>query len=107
MKNIKLEEFDDSPGLTSFSRTRWTVKGKSLNSLISNWKTIFETFKRSYKEETKTDMKSRLNGAMYQMKKFNFLFAICLAKEILFITDNLAKALQERNLSASQGRELY
>lgn len=107
LKNIKKEEFDDSPGLKSFSRTRWTVKGKSLNSLITNWKPVFELFKRSYKEETKTDMKSRLNGAMYQMKKFNFLFAICLAKEILIITDNLAKSLQERNLSASQGKELY
>ena len=61
LKSLKLEDFDHSPGLKTFSKTRWTVKGQSLNSLIINWKSVFELFKISYKEETQRDMKSKLN----------------------------------------------
>ena len=52
-------------------------------------------------------MKSRLNGARYQMMNFNFFYGISLAREILMITDNLAKALQKHGLSALEGKELY
>ena len=41
------------------------------------------------------------------MKNFNFYFRIALAKEILIITDNLAKLLQRKDLSAVEGKELY
>lgn len=107
LKCIKREDLDDSLGLKKFSKTRWTVKGDSLNSFITSWKSVYKLFKISYKEESQIDMKSRINGAMYQMRKFKFLFAICLSRKILLVTENLAKALQARNLSASQGKELY
>ena len=66
-----------------------------------------ETFQESLQEETKTDMKSRINGVMHQMTKFNFFYGICLARKILFVTDILAKSLQTKNLSAVEGKNMY
>ena len=41
------------------------------------------------------------------MMTFNFFFGVSLAKEILCVTDNLARALQKKDLSASEGKVLY
>ena len=106
-KDIKKSTLDESPGLKSFSRTRWTVKGESLSRIISNYQVIYQALKESYENETKADMKSRINGVMYQMRQFDFFFSITLAKELLLITDNLAKLLQTKDLSALEGKELY
>ena len=95
-KDIKKSTLDESPGLKSFSRTRWTVKGESLSRIISNYQVIYQALKESYENETKADMKSRINGVMYQMRQFDFFFSITLAKELLLITDNLAKLLQKK-----------
>ena len=51
-------------------------------------------------------MKIRLYGLHYQMEKFDFFFGLCLAIETLSISDLLATQLQERNLSAYEGKEL-
>ena len=107
LKKLKLETFDDTPGLISFAKTRWTVKGASLNSIILNYRAVYKVLKDSFQKEKVTEMKSRINGVLFQMKNFNFYFGIALAKEILFITDNLAKLLQRKDLSAAEGKELY
>ena len=52
-------------------------------------------------------MKSRLNGVKSQMLNFKFFFSVCLAKEILMLTDNLARKLQQKSVSASEGKEMY
>ena len=91
--------------MKSFAKTRWTVKGHSLDTIIMNYTEILETFQESLQEETKTDMKSRINGVMHQMTRFNFFYGICLG--ILFVTDILAKSLQAKNLSAVEGKEMY
>ena len=46
-KDTKQSDFDDSPGLKSFSRTRWTVKGESLSRIISNYTVIYQALKVS------------------------------------------------------------
>ena len=41
------------------------------------------------------------------MLQFETYFAISLAKVILLQTDNLATALQQKKISATEGKELY
>ena len=36
LKNIKMEEFDNSPGIKSFCKTRWTTKGQKANVSLEN-----------------------------------------------------------------------
>ena len=50
-----------------------------------------------------TNLKARLYGVLHQMKTFDFFFGLKLAYGILQHTDNLAKALQKSDLSASEG----
>ena len=61
LKKLKLETFDDTPGLISFSKTRWTVKGASLNSIILNYKPVYKVLKDSLQKEKQTDMKSMVS----------------------------------------------
>ena len=98
---------DRSKESITIKLTRWTVKGESFGRIISNYSVIYQALKESCENETKADMKSRINGVMYQMRQFDFFFSISLAKELLLITDNLAKLLQKKDLSALEGKELY
>ena len=41
------------------------------------------------------------------MKSFDYFYGISLAKKILILTDNLAKKLQKKDISASEGKQLY
>ena len=107
LKNLKLADSEAGPGVKTFCRTRWTVKGASLDSLITNYKALLKLFKISYREETKTDMKSRINGCRSKMLQFEFFLGICLARDILNLTDRLAEKLQRKDLCVSEAKELY
>ena len=63
-------------------------------------------FERSAPVETVSDMKCRLYGMLYQMEKFEFFFGLCLSVETLAVTDLLATQLQQKDLSAYEGKEL-
>ena len=52
-------------------------------------------------------MKYRIQEVRFQMLQFETYFAISLAKIILLQTDNLATALQQKKISATEGKELY
>ncbi len=51
-------------------------------------------------------MKARINGVASQMKTFDYYFGICLGHLILKHSDNLSRALQKSDISASEGQEV-
>ncbi len=51
-------------------------------------------------------MKARINGVASQMKTFDYYFGICLGHLILKHRDNLSRALQKSDISASEGQEV-
>jgi hypothetical protein len=53
-----------------------------------------------------SETKARVHGVSAQMKSFEYLFGVMLAHEVLRLTDNLSKALQQASLSASEGQRL-
>ena len=50
-----------------------------------------------------TEMKSRIEGIVSNMKKFRTYFGLNLAYFVLQHTDNLATTLQKKDLNAAQG----
>ncbi len=49
---------------------------------------------------------ARINGVASQMKTFDYYFGICLGHLILKHRDNLSRALQNSDISASEGQEV-
>jgi hypothetical protein len=82
------------------------VKKKSLARIRSNYANIIRLFQESADVETVGDMKARLYGLGYMMKKFDFYFGVSLAIQTLAQTDLLATQLQRKDLSAYEGKEL-
>ena len=106
LNTIKEEDNENSLNLKAFCETRWTVKKESLIRIVLNYSSIMTLFEMSAPEETVPDMKAHLYGFLYQMGKFEFFFGLSLAIETLAVSDLLATQLQERNLSAYEGKEL-
>ena len=51
-------------------------------------------------------MRARIKGVDAQMKKFDHLFGVMLGLTVLRHTDNLSKALQHDDLTASEGQTM-
>ena len=100
-------DLNNTPSIIPMCPTRWTVKWAALNAIIANYVFLLLTFEQSFREESKTDMKYRIQGVRFQMLQFETYFALSLAKIILLQTDNLATALQQQKISATEGKELY
>ena len=90
----------------AFCPTRWTVQGMTLKSIIDNHNELMDLWESSLKITKDTEMKARMIGAHAQMQKSSYFFGCHLGQVILTQTDNLSKALQNKDLSAVKGQEL-
>lgn len=109
MRKIKEEIGDTNSSIAAFSNTRWTVRAKSIKSILDNYPLLIETFEEDIKESKSMplDMKSRILGIMSKMKKIQTYVGLKLAFHILRHTDILATQLQKRDLSAAQGNPIF
>ena len=75
-------------------------------SIIQNYSFLKKTFEQDLEDSPNMPfaMKCRLNGMISTMDKFENYFGFKLGYFILRHTDNLARALQDPNLNAAQGR---
>ena len=92
--------------ITSMCPIRWTVRAKSLSTILKNWLILVKTFEESAEEVSDGKMKVRLTGILEVMKKFDVFYGMAVAHLILSQTDNLSKSLQKSDLSASEGYTL-
>ena len=109
LRKIKEEIGDTNSSIAAFSNTRWTVRAKSIKSILDNYPLLIETFEEDIKESKSMplDMKSRILGIMSKMKKIQTYVGLKLAFHILRHTDILATQLQKRDLSAAQGNPIF
>ena len=96
------DETDQSPVETV---TRWTVRAKSLGSIISNFTFLKDLWEWALDNCSDTDMKARIRGVNSYMKTFDFVYGVFLGELILGHSDNLSKTLQNPALSAVQGQD--
>ena len=104
IEDIKMEIGDTSSKIKTFSATRWTVRAKSIKSILDNYTVLLEAFKQDVKDSNSMpiEMKSRFEGIVSNMKKFRTYFGLNLAYYVLRHTDILANNLQKQNLNAAQ-----
>ena len=105
-KEKKQEVAPDTPGIRLLCPTRWTVRGDSLGSVISNYAILQDTFEQSKNEVTDTELKSRIIGVSAQMTSFEYLFGTLLGECILRNIDNLSKTLQNPEMSAAEAQDI-
>ena len=94
---------ETAPGFRVFCPTRWTVRAASLQSVIDNWILLQELWDESLETNLKSEVKSRVIGVKHQMGTFDYYFGVSLGAQILRISDNLSKTLQDAHISASEG----
>ena len=102
---ITNSEDDFVESITLLCPTRWTVRAKSLGSIMSNYTYLRELWEWAVNNCSDTEMKARIRGVDAYMKTFDYVFGVNLGELILSHSDNLSKTLQSPNLSAVQAQD--
>ena len=92
--------------ITLLCPTRWTVRAKSLRSIIDNFETLQILWDWSLDNCDDTEMKARIRGVDANMQTFEYVFGSYLGELILGHSDNLSRSLQNPDLSAVDGRAI-
>ena len=103
-RKIKAEIAPESTGFRILCPTRWTVRGKYLQSIYENYVFLRTMWDECLQTVKQPDIKARINGVKTQIEKFNFFFGIQFGERILKHTDNLSRALQNGAYSAAEGQ---
>ena len=103
-EKLKAELASETPGFSVFCPTRWTVRAASMQSVIDNWIPLQELWDESLETNLESEVKSRVLGVKHQMGTFDYYFRVSMSAQILRISDNLSKTLQDTHISASEGQ---
>ena len=95
-----------SPGIRVLCPTRWRVKADIFKSILDNYQLLLEVWEESLNYVNDVEIRNRIRGVTSYMTKFDVFFGCILGEKILRYTDNLARALQAHNLSASAGQRM-
>ena len=100
---IKDEICPDQPGFRVLCPTRWTVRAKSLKSVLDNYGVMQELWTSVLDGNIDSDVRARVISVKAQMESFNFFFGVSLGQLVLNLTDNLSATLQSSHISATEG----
>ena len=93
-----------SAGIQTFCPTRWTVRGKSVASILYNFHNLKQFWDECLGTRLEPDVKGQIIGVKAQMCKYNILFGLKLCERIPLITDNLSMTLQKESMSAAEAQ---
>ena len=103
-EKLKAELASETPGFRVLCPTRWTLRATPLQSMIDNRILLQELWDESLETNVKSEVKSRVIAVKHQMGTFDYYFRVSLGAQILGISDNLSKTLQDAHISASEGQ---
>ena len=106
IKAANADELEYSASIQTFCLTRWTVKGKSVASILDNFHNLKQLWDECLETKLEPDVKGRIIGVKAQVCKYNMLFGLKLCESILLITDNLSMTLQKESMSAAEAQEI-
>ena len=98
-EKLKAELAPKTLGFCVLCPTRWTVRAASLQNVIDNWIPLQELWDESLETNLESEVKSRVIGVKHQMGTFDCYFGVSLGAQILRISDNLSKTLQDAHFS--------
>ena len=110
-RNTKLDEIrnhskNNAKSIHTFCPTRWAVRGDTLESVLQSHAELLKLWEWSLTNVMETEMKGRVIGVNFIVKKFDFYFGYCLGKNILRQTNILSRSLQSSSLSAAEAQDL-
>ncbi|XP_052818330.1 zinc finger MYM-type protein 1-like [Mya arenaria] len=105
-EELRMEMSPDTPRFRVLCPTRWTVRAECLKSVLDNYSVLQKLWDTTYETTRDTETRARIVGAKSQMVAFDFLYGVTLGYELLKHSDNLSKALQYKDMSASEGHDL-
>lgn len=91
--NIKLKT------LKSLSNTRWACRSEAVSAVEKNYNSLFQCLKEISKTTTQPDARLKANGIIYQMKSYNFIFALYVMKPLLAQIQIVSAKLQTPDLN--------
>ena len=100
------EQEKNAPRVLSFCPTRWTVRGKTLDSILKNYSSLQNLWEWALENCTDTDMKARIRGVDKHMEEFDFYFGVALGELLLRHSDNLSATLQKEEISAAGAQNI-
>jgi len=100
---IKEELSPDAPSFRVLCPTRWTVRAKSLKSVLDNYAVLQQLWECVLDSRVDPDVRARVIGVQAQMETFDYYFGVCIGKlhVVLGHADNLSATLQKSTLSAA------
>ena len=101
------EQEKNAPRVLSFCPTRWTVRGKTLDSILKNYSSLQNLWEWALENCTDTDMKARIRGVDKHMEEFDFYFWVALGELLLRHSDKLSATLQEEEFSAAGVQNIF
>ncbi len=99
---LKEELAPAQPGFRNLCPTRWTVRAKSLKSILDNYQLLqrsLETFSTFAVRDP--EMSARCAGISAQFDSFDFLFGVTVGSQLLSVADNLSTTLQSKSMSVA------
>ena len=104
LREVKKEQNSKAVGIRVLCPTRWTVRKDSISSILQNYEELRVTFDKGKQLVNDMEMKACILGIGSKMDDFEFLFGLLLGELIFGNCDNVSKALQSENISASEGQ---
>ena len=105
-------EFHDEPeeranNLKKLSETRWTIRATCMQRILDNYESVMKVWIECLdNDEMKYDLKGKIIGVRSQMETFDLFFGLNLASRIYTHTDNLAKSVQGKKMSATSSKRV-
>ena len=103
---IRAQLEESLPGIRVLCPTRWTVRAKSLESILANYEILLQTWEEAKRDTSDSEVRARMLGVEKSMETFETYFGLSLAYLLLKHSDNLSKALQKSSISAAEGQSL-
>ena len=80
----------------------WTVRSSAISSVLENYTVLQETLDAVIEENKRDEIAVKASGALAQMENFHTLFGLYMAKIIFSSTDQAARTLQGKDISAHE-----
>ena len=105
-------EFEGEPqekanDITKLSQTRWTVRATCLQRVIDNYEALMKVWIHCLDNgKMESELKGRIIGVKTQMESFELYFGLHLGARLYSHTDNLARSVQNKGMSACSSKRL-
>ena len=104
---LKEELSPETPGLRVLCPTRWTVRAKSLGSVLTNYSVLQQLWDSVLEGTLDPDTRAQvIIGVRAQMESFEYFFGVSAGELVLNHGDNLSATLQSSTISAAEGQRV-